>query len=235
MHSSSRGGARVKWIAVHTAEGSRSVASLLSFFQDISDPNRGSSHAGVDDHTLEQGGPWVPYDRSAWTLRNGNAVSDNLEACGFAAWSRAEWLRHDRMLTLIATWIAQRCKARSVPIRKLTPAQVRDGMSGVIGHVDYTKGTGDGTHTDPGPSFPWDIVIARARQIANPPQEEDDMTPQEFLATKVGKDANTTFDAYNDKPGTIGHYFRTLRQRTDEVEPILRRVETLLKEINEKM
>jgi hypothetical protein len=163
MKSSSRGGARLKWIVVHTAEGARTVASLKAFFN--RPDAQGSSHAGVDDNVIEEAGPdgWVPYNRAAWTLRNGNEESENLEACGFASWPRAEWLKHRRMLTLIGQWIARRCKATGVPLVKLTAADVRAGRSGVIGHVDYTNGTGDGTHWDPGPGFPWDVVMNIAR------------------------------------------------------------------------
>jgi len=178
MHSSSRNNAKVKWVVIHTAEGARTVDDLFRFFQDTSDPNRGSSHAGIDDQKIGAGGSWVPYERAAWTLRDGNVVSDNAELCAWARWTRTEWLRHNQMLTLTAKWIADRCTARGIPIRKLTPKQVGEGLSGVLGHVDYTFGTGDGTHTDPGPNFPWDIVIPRAQAIAQ--RGEDDMaTPAE--------------------------------------------------------
>jgi N-acetyl-anhydromuramyl-L-alanine amidase AmpD len=29
----------------------------------------------------------------------------------------------------------------------------------VIGHIDWTVGMQDGTHTDPGTGFPWDLVL----------------------------------------------------------------------------
>jgi hypothetical protein len=92
-NSESRDGERVRLVAVHTAEGSRDVASLLAFFRDRTDR---SCHAAADDRELAEG--WVPYDRAAWTLRTGNKVSDNLELCAFAAWSRDEWLQHPGML-----------------------------------------------------------------------------------------------------------------------------------------
>jgi hypothetical protein len=111
----------------------------------------------------------VPYDRAAWTLRNGNSRSDNLELCGFAAWSRSEWLNnHQGMLNNAAAWIRSRCQARGIPIRKLDPAAVSRGEAGVIGHVDYSNGTHDGDHWDPGPGFPWDVVISRAAGGGSP-------------------------------------------------------------------
>lgn len=159
-NSSSRGNARVIWCVIHTAEGIRKASDLKAFFERSTDS---SAHACADDTTLLDN--LVPYDRAAWTIRGGNTRSDNLELCGFAAWSRDEWLRnHQGMLHNAATWIRNRCRARGIPIRKLDPAAVGRGEAGVIGHVDYTLGTGDGTHTDPGKGFPWDTVIALASQ-----------------------------------------------------------------------
>jgi hypothetical protein len=173
--SSSRNGARVLWITIHTAEGIRKAADLKAFFDRATDR---SAHAVADDQTLIEN--CVPYDRAAWTLRYGNTRSDNLELCGFAAWSRNEWLtNHKGMLNFAADWARSRCLARGIPIVKLSPADVAAGKSGVIGHVDYTLGTHDGTHTDPGPGFPWDYVIARAGQ------QEIDMTPKDLLDTAV--------------------------------------------------
>lgn len=165
--SSSRNGARVIWIAVHTAEGATSAANLKAYFDRAS--TQASSHAIADDNVLWEA--LVPYDRASWTLRNGNSRSDNLEITGFARWSRAEWLNHMGMLRNTAQWIRNRCLARGIPMVKLSPADVRAGKAGVIGHVDYTNGTGDGTHWDPGPNFPWDLVM----QMANNNVQEDDM------------------------------------------------------------
>lgn len=176
MKSSSRGGARRKWLAVHTAEGVRTVPDLKNFFNRAD--AQGSSHAGIDDHQIQEDGVdgWVPYDRAAWTLRNGNEESDNVELCGFSSWSLAEWLKHRNMLSFTGLWLRRRSRATGVPLVKLSPADVRAGRSGVIGHVDYTKGTGDGTHWDPGPNFPWDVVMG----IATGTEDDDMPTPAEL-------------------------------------------------------
>jgi hypothetical protein len=158
MKSSSRNGETVIWVAIHTAQGARKAEDLRAYFE--RPEINASSHAIVDDNVLLDN--LVPYDRAAWTLRDGNAISDNLEICAFAEWSREEWLRHPRMLALTAQWIRQRCLARGIPIAKIGPAGVRLRVAGVIGHIDYTEGTNDGTHWDPGPNFPWDVVLSQA-------------------------------------------------------------------------
>jgi peptidoglycan hydrolase-like protein with peptidoglycan-binding domain len=160
---SSRNGKRVRLVVVHTAEGARTVESLGAFFKDRN--RQVSSHVGIDDKRIET---YVDPERQAFTLRSGNAISENAELCGFAAWSREEWLEeHHRMLELTAEWIADRCLERDIPVRKLTPPEVAAGEAGVIGHIDWTKGMHEGTHTDPGPGFPWDVVMAMANGINN--------------------------------------------------------------------
>jgi len=170
--SSPRGSRPVDKIAIHTAEGSRTAASLGSYFW--RDDIQASSHVGIDANNTLQ---YVPYDRAAWTLRSGNPISDNAEICGFAHWSREQWLSTGTvdgcvnpraMLDRAAAWIRSRSQARGVPILKLIPNQVAAGWDGVIGHVDWTLGMGDGTHTDPGPNFPWDYVINKALSGSSP-------------------------------------------------------------------
>ena len=85
--SSPRGSRAVSLVAVHTAEGSRTAASLGAYFfrSDI----EASSHVGIDGSSTLQ---YVGYDRAAWTLRSGNPISDNAELCGFARWTRDQWM-----------------------------------------------------------------------------------------------------------------------------------------------
>lgn len=160
----SRRGTIVDLLAIHTTEGILDPINLGHYFgrRDI----QASSHDGCGSTSTVQ---YVPYAEAAWTLLNGNLRSENLEIGGFAHWSRDEWLNNHRgRLDQAAAWIARRAVARGIPIRKLTPAQVDAGMSGVIGHSDWTySAIGWGNHTDPGTGFPWDYVIERARAIAN--------------------------------------------------------------------
>jgi N-acetyl-anhydromuramyl-L-alanine amidase AmpD len=159
---SSRSGQSVRLVVLHTAEGSLTTTSLGRYF--ARPDTRASSHVGIDDHGVVQ---YVPYDRASWTLRSGNKISDNAELCGFAKWNRNQWVAdHHQMLEHAARWIRDRCTARRIPIRKLTPGEVAGGHSGVIGHHDWTLGMHDGTHTDPGPAFPWDVVMALANETA---------------------------------------------------------------------
>lgn len=166
--SDPRGVRPVSLIALHTAEGSRTAASLGAYFW--RDDVQASSHVGIDAGATLQ---YVPNDRSAWTLRSGCPISDNAELCAFADFTREQWLgtaevrgcKNPRaMLDRAAAWVRSRCLARGIPIRKLSPVQVAAGMAGVIGHADWTYGMNDGSHTDPGAGFPWDYVITKANE-----------------------------------------------------------------------
>lgn len=153
--SSPRGDRPVSLVAIHTAEGARTAESLGEYFyrEDI----QASSHVGIDQNKVLQ---YVPYERSAWTLRSGNPISDNAELCGFAAWSRDTWLnQYGSMLRLAAQWARERCLARDIPMVALSSADVAIGHWGIIGHDDWTYGMHDGTHTDPGVTFPWDVFM----------------------------------------------------------------------------
>jgi hypothetical protein len=189
MNSSSRGGVVPIWIVLHTAEGSRTVESLYNFF------NGGvasSSHAGADGRKLT--GPWVPDDRAAWTLRNGNPRSFNLEMCGFARWSRTQWLSTGtvdgcvnprQMIRHAAQWVVQKKQAAKriygvdIPMRKLSPSEVGARKAGVFGHHDYSIGTGDGDHWDPGPNFPWDVLFSDISAIMGGGGDDDDMNGEQ--------------------------------------------------------
>lgn len=188
--SSPRGTRPVNLIVIHTAEGARTARSLGAYF--YRDDIQASSHVGIDGAETLQ---YVPYDRAAWTVRSGNPVSDNAELCGFARWTRAQWLSTGTvdgcanpraMLDRTGDWVRSRILARGIPARKITPAEVARWVWGVIGHVDWTLGMHDGTHTDPGPNFPWDYVIERAAQGAE--KEWDEMASEEEVraATHAG-------------------------------------------------
>jgi hypothetical protein len=164
LPSSDRGGTQVIWVVVHTAEGARTKESLYTFFNNN---QNASSHVGIDANGVSP--DWVePRGRYAWTLLNGNRRSVNAELCGFARWTRAQWLSTGtvdgcpnprQMVKNTAVWVDRMCRMFNIPVRKLTPAQVAQGNAGILGHVDYSVGTGDGDHWDPGPNFPWDVLL----------------------------------------------------------------------------
>jgi N-acetyl-anhydromuramyl-L-alanine amidase AmpD len=224
-NSSPRGAAPVRLVILHTAEGARTVAELGNYFAAAS--VQVSSHVGIDDDGLEQ---YVDYDREAWTTRSANPISDNAELCGFAAWTREQWLSdHMPMLRNAASWVAARCTARNIPVVKLTPAQVAAGHPGVCGHVDWTVGMKDGTHTDPGPGFPWDVVISLAQGAGVPvdPNQQIDEIHQQLLGVLPAWPGGITDDK-NTPYNMLQHLLRvsvSTNQATLMLQQLLKRAQ----------
>lgn len=181
---SSRSGAGVRLIVLHTAEGARTFQDLGHFFANSS--VQASSHCGADD-TPNTVGQYVADSEKAWAVADFNSVSVNLELCAFAAWSRDEWLKHPNMLHNAAAWVAEEAQRFGLPIVKLTAAQAQGNGRGVCQHVDL--GAAGGGHHDCGPGFPIDEVLSMAQNIA----------------------AGAQYSRFDDKPRRIYGKLRTER------------------------
>lgn len=197
----------VRLLGIHTAEGARTDETLGDFMDRVGNV---SYHDGCDDESLTR---YVTHNRSAWALRSGNKISLNLCTVGFAKWSRSQWLEHKKMLQTTAWWIEKESWDHKIPLRKLSSLEagkaVRDSnhSGGVIGHINYTEGTGDGTHWDPGPNFPWDVVMSQAQKYR---KERDDEVVSEAdkndiankVVAKIREEWKTT-NLTTGKPTTV--------------------------------
>jgi hypothetical protein len=142
---------------LHTAEGSKSIESLGSFFQS---PSAGvSSHTGADDK-VNTVGEFVSRGNKSWTCANFNPVACQIEMCAFAAWDSAEWHRHPNMLQNVASWLAEESKAFGIPLTVLTDAQAQGSGRGICQHRQL--GAAGGGHSDCGNGFPISEVVAMA-------------------------------------------------------------------------
>jgi peptidoglycan hydrolase-like protein with peptidoglycan-binding domain len=154
---SSRGGAGVRLIVLHTAEGATTYQSLGSYFQgDVGV----SSHVGIDD-TLGTIGEYVTRGNKAWTQGNANPVAVAAEMCAFASWSESTWRNsHANMLNNTARWVAEEAGKFGIPITKLSASQAQGSGRGVCQHRDL--GSWGGNHSDCGNGFPIDYVLSMA-------------------------------------------------------------------------
>jgi hypothetical protein len=155
---SSRKGAAVRLIVLHTAEGALSIESLGSFF--ASPASQVSSHCGADD-TPNTVGEYVQPAEKAWTVAAFNPISVNLELCAFASWTTSQWMQHPHMLANCAAWIREEAKRFDIPIVKLSDAEAQGSGRGVCQHSNL--GVAGGGHHDCGPGFPIDHVLDLAR------------------------------------------------------------------------
>jgi N-acetyl-anhydromuramyl-L-alanine amidase AmpD len=196
---SSRGGAGVRLIVLHTAEGATTIESLGNFF--ASSSAGVSSHAGADDkaNTI---GEYVKRGNKAWTQAEANPVAVSIEACGFASWSTSTWQgQHGNMLNNIAAWIAEEAKHFGIPIVKLSSSQAQGGGKGVCQHRDL--GSWGGNHSDCGNGFPMDDVLAKAggTKVDTPPPSSGKAPP---------------FPGTNLEDETHGHGTREWQQKMSE-------------------
>lgn len=170
-NQSSRYGAKIQAIAIHTTEGHNRPgrADLNSLFSWFNNPDsESSSHISIDDeaHTDR----YVMDSKKAWTILQLNAVTLNIELVGFAATLRKIWKKkYRKQLKKTAKWIAYWSKKHDIPIRR-GKVGVRAGYpyiakTGVITHADLTR-AGFGSHQDPGKGFPMKLLLTLAKYYA---------------------------------------------------------------------
>lgn len=145
----------VSWLCLHTQEGGDANADSLANY--CCNPASQVSYNSVSDSAKIIN--IVPFDSSPWAALGANGRADHLCMAGTqAAWSRQRWLDSGR-LPVAAYWCAQRIKARSgTPNENVGVGGVQYNRKGIICHWDWTRGAGEGSHTDVGSQFPWDVL-----------------------------------------------------------------------------
>ncbi|NYF44636.1 peptidoglycan recognition protein family protein [Streptosporangium sandarakinum] len=123
-----------------------------------------SAHVCVDPDSAVR---CVNDGDTAWAAPNANADGLHIEMAGYARQTRAQWQDAASLGTLkqaakvAAAWV----KKYGIPVKHLTPAEVRAGKKGFCAHVDVTRAyPGTGSHTDPGTGFPWDRFLAMVQE-----------------------------------------------------------------------
>lgn len=151
---SSRNGATVKAVVIHTTESSDgSDEGVANYF--ANPKAEVSSHYIVDSEPLASGFTTVtrivPEDEKAWTSKSANPTTINYELVGYAKRSRAEWLKRMPQLRTTAALVADDVLEYGIPVRRSYP--------GILGHGDLGKYGFANDHTDPGPNFPWEVFL----------------------------------------------------------------------------
>lgn len=171
VHARGDGGprSRTQIIIIHATDNTAPASGEASYATRREDGT--SAHYYVDSVQTIQA---LPIGNIAFgALGHGNAVGVQYELCG-----RSNQLT-DPTIRRAATQVARDCARYGIPVRKLTPAQIRAGERGICGHADVTLAWPEdgGDHTDPGSNFPWSTFIG---YVAGNPQEDDmAMDPQD--------------------------------------------------------
>lgn len=192
-------------IIFHTTEGSEGPSSAEDgAAYDARRTDGTSTHFFVDSNSVVQCVPTTSEAHAART--HGNNVGVQIEICGKAGQGAAGWA--DPVSAATLEQLARLCvKLRAkypnrFPLRRLTPSQLRAAGDGFAGHVDCTKAwpEDNGTHTDPGPSFPWAAVFARIAEI----ESGDDVSKADVTSALVeffARDADNEGKAITSKIG----------------------------------
>lgn len=163
-HQSSREGARIHGLVLHTTEGGDAPAgnppSDLVTLGRIFDGEEASAHIGVNVHGVF--GRYVPDSAKAWAVCNLNPVTLNLEQIAFAAFSRAEWFkeRHGQ-LHGAAEFLAYGHIHYGVPLQKGEVSGTSITRAGIFQHKDF--GISGSGHVDCGPGYPQGYVTLLAQ------------------------------------------------------------------------
>ena len=157
--SGKRSLSQIGLIVIHCTE-SNSASSSAQWFENTR--AQGSAHLVLDDvecfRTLDN--EIVP-----WGAKGANTRGFHIEIAGWARWSRNDWMKHEQALRRAAYKAAFHAKKFDIPIRWLTPAQLRAGQKGFVTHAMCTQAFG-GNHTDPGKNCPTDKLVAWAAEYA---------------------------------------------------------------------
>ncbi len=195
----------VQLIVIHDTEGSSHAQSAEDgAAYDARRTDGTSAHYFVDSNSVVQ---CVRTDDVAHTARaQGNARGIQYELCARASWTKAKWMDPSYGLPMLQRAAAQCARDAAkwgITIRKLTPTQVAAGTKGFCGHADITKAfpADRGTHTDPGPNFPWDEFINMVKVAAGTPTAPGRKLEYMKLAVSVPVlkqgDDDDDFDGYN--------------------------------------
>lgn len=185
----------VQYVVIHSTEGSEGINSAeAGVAYDKVRTDGTSTHLFVDTDTALME---VRYSDTAHAARaHGNACGIQVELCGRAGQTDAQW--HDAasrpMLRLAAREVAAICREFGLPVRRLSVPEVRAAYyapvgqrpKGICGHIDVTRAYPEdqGSHTDPGPNFPWTEFLSMVSAEMGGSTGGDDDMPRAIWTTK---------------------------------------------------
>jgi hypothetical protein len=144
-------------------EGPRTAENVANYGKDPKDKNgnpvKASWNYAVDCDSIVQS---VKDEDIAWHAPGANSNGIGIEHAGYARQTREEWLDEysTATLQLSAILVADLCSKYGIPAVHLTVDELKAGKPGICGHKDVTDAFCGGVgHSDPGPSFPWDIYL----------------------------------------------------------------------------
>lgn len=168
----SRGGTKVDLFLLHTEEGGgvkdgadRLARWLGSPFVQV------SYHYTVSQDPADGGVTVVDVvdtDLASWSALSANRRSINLVFAGSkAGWTRQQWLQQSKAIDVAAYLAVQDAKKYGFDPKVLAPPYTSP-PPGISDHKYVTQFLKDGSHTDVGSQFPWDVFAAAVDKYLSP-------------------------------------------------------------------
>lgn len=145
-----------KWIVIHNTSNDAPAENEASYAKRRTDSV--SSHYYVDDERIIQS---LNTDFRAFHVGSttGNSGGISYEITGVNSKTRSWWLDNVRW-DLMAAQIRKDCAAHGITPRLLTIDEIKSGNTGIMTHDQARLAWGGTDHTDPGPNFPMDHLVA---------------------------------------------------------------------------
>lgn len=172
---------KIQVVVLHYTAGSEGPTSAeggASYDKRRTDPT--STHYFTDSAgpALQE----VPDGDRAHTARfHGNEIGVQIEICGTVQ-TRSQWLDPVSMATLRTTagLVAILLQRHGLAFRRLTTAELRrayysdTSLTGIVDHNACTQAfpEDNGTHTDVGAAFPWDVFMGLVAEALNGGSED---------------------------------------------------------------
>lgn len=143
----------IKYVVLHSTESPPGSAKAVAEYF-TTQGSGGSAHLVVDDTSCYG---CLPDNVTPWGAPPVNQNGFHIEQCGYAAWSRKEWLSHEATVERAAYKAALRCKTHDLRLVWLDSSALQAGAkSGITTHAAVSDAFHLSDHHDPGVSYPAD-------------------------------------------------------------------------------
>lgn len=152
-----------KYIVIHSTESPNAKGSARNVANYFKQPStQASVQTVMDDYECYR---CLPDMVIPWGAPPFNSRGLHIEQCGYAKWTRAEWMRHRATIDRTAKAAAYWAKYYHIPIRWLSVAACKAYSSGITSHANVSLAFGHSDHTDPGSGYPYDYFLTKVKAI----------------------------------------------------------------------
>lgn len=230
-------------IAIHNTSNTASDTAESLYADHRTDGT--SSHFYVDKDSVTQSID-TNYRVGHAGSYEGNEHAIAFEITGTNDKSREWWLNNvawSKLAYVISYMLKHDPDLANFQIRRASVSEMKANprIKAFYSHNDMRLAWGGTTHTDPGPNFPWDKLIASVKAAMNPtPVVEDDMPTADEVAKAVwGQDLQDPTDkSVHNASDYLRYVEYNVRQQIDEkvkpeLDDIKKKLDAILTRLNE--